>query len=126
MKSLRLCALALLCGCAQAPLLRAPGDTQEGLASYYGRRHHGGATASGERFDMYALTAAHRTLRFGSTVQVTNLRNGLMVVVRINDRGPFTAGRIIDLSYAAALRLQMIRAGVVPVRLLLLSGGARR
>lgn len=66
---------------------------------------------------MYALTAAHRTLRFGAQVRVENLRNGRSVIVRINDRGPFGRGRIIDLSYAAAQRLDMIQAGVVPVRL---------
>lgn len=66
---------------------------------------------------MYALTAAHRTLRFGSVVDVLNLRNGRQVRVRINDRGPFTRGRIIDLSYAAARQIDMIRAGVVPVRI---------
>jgi rare lipoprotein A len=114
--------LALLCvGCgASRPALRAPGALQEGLATWYGRGHHGGPTASGERFDMYALTAAHRTLPFGTQVLVENLRNGAQVVVRINDRGPFSRGRIIDVSYAAATRLRMIRAGVVPVRLRLL------
>ena len=70
---------------------------------------------------MHALTAAHRTLRFGSQVRVENRRNGLSVVVRINDRGPYGRGRIIDLSHAAAQRLDMIEAGVVPVRLQLLS-----
>jgi rare lipoprotein A len=98
-------------------VLRSAGDQQEGLGTWYGRGHHGGPTASGERFDMYALTAAHRTLPFGARVLVENLRNGAQVVVRINDRGPFTRGRIIDVSYAAATRLRMIRAGVVPVRL---------
>lgn len=112
---------ALLGACgASRPVLRAAGEQQEGLATWYGRGHHGGPTASGERFDMYALTAAHRSARFGSQILVENLRNGLQVVVRINDRGPFTRGRIIDLSYAAAARLRMLRAGVVPVRLRLL------
>jgi rare lipoprotein A len=108
------------CG-AGRPVLRTTDDRQEGLATWYGRAHHGGPTASGERFDMWALTAAHRTLRFGARVLVENLRNGASVVVRINDRGPFTRGRVIDLSYAAATRLRMIRAGVVPVRLRLLA-----
>jgi rare lipoprotein A len=108
-------------GCAHAPLL--PGAVEEGLASFYGRHHHGRATASGERFDMYALTAAHRTLRFGSLVEVENLRNGRLVQVRINDRGPFRRGRIIDLSYAAAQKLDMIRAGLVPVRMQVLRTG---
>lgn len=97
------------------------GAAESGAATWYGRQHHGGPTASGERFNMYALTAAHRTLRFGSQVLVENLRNGRSVVVRINDRGPYGRGRIIDLSYAAAQRLDMLQAGVVPVRLRLLS-----
>ncbi len=88
----------------------------EGQASYYGARHHGNKTASGERFDQNALTAAHRSLPFGSRVQVTNLRNDKRVVVRINDRGPFTQKRIIDLSQQAAEQLDMLRDGVVPVR----------
>jgi rare lipoprotein A len=89
---------------------------QEGKASWYGREQQGGPTASGERFDMHKLTAAHRKLPMNTRVRVTNLRNGRQVVVRINDRGPY--GRcIIDLSKAAAERLEMIDAGVVPVRL---------
>lgn len=94
---------------------QAPG-AQEGLATWYGERHHGRPTASGERFDMHALTAAHRTLRFGTQVIVTNLENGKTVVVRINDRGPYGRGRIIDVSRAAAERLGMIARGVVRVR----------
>ena len=73
-------------------------------------------TASGERFDQHALTAAHRSLPFGTRVRVTNLNNERSVVLRINDRGPFVRGRIIDVSRAAAVRLDMLRAGVVPVR----------
>lgn len=122
MRPLALAVLAiLLIGCG-AHLGRdaRPGDIEEGEASWYGRRHHGHLTASGQRFDMFDLTAAHRALRFGSVVQVENLRNGLTVVVRINDRGPFIHGRIIDLSQAAAERLAMLRAGVVPVRIRLL------
>jgi rare lipoprotein A len=98
----------------------AIGDVETGDATFYGRRQHGGPTASGERFNMYAFTAAHRRLPMGSIVRVENLRNGLSVVVRINDRGPFTRGRIIDLSYAAAESIGMLQAGVVPVRLRLL------
>jgi rare lipoprotein A len=93
---------------------RAPG-VQSGKASWYGGKHHGGPTASGERFDKHAMTAAHRRHRFGTRVRVTNKRNGRSVVVRINDRGPYTKGRIIDLSEAAAKKLDMIDAGVVPV-----------
>jgi rare lipoprotein A len=95
---------------------RPSGPVQEGKASWYGREQQGGPTASGERFDMHQLTAAHRTLRMGLRVRVTNLRNGRSVVVRINDRGPYGRGRIIDVSYAAAIALDMIDAGVVPAR----------
>lgn len=86
---------------------------ETGLASYY---WHGQATASGERFNPDALTAAHRWRKFGERVRVTNLRNGRTVTVRINDRGPFIAGRIIDLSRAAAKAIGMTGAGVVMVR----------
>lgn len=106
---------ALLGGCASQRV--ADGDySAEGMASWYGARHHGKQTASGERFDQHALTAAHRSLPFDSRVRVTNLNNDKSVVVRINDRGPFAKGRIIDLSQQAAERLDMLRAGVVPVR----------
>jgi rare lipoprotein A len=89
---------------------------QRGLATFYGAEQHGGPTASGERFDRHKLTAAHRTLPLGTRVRVTNTRNGRSVEVRINDRGPYGGhGRIIDLSEAAARRLDMIDAGVVPV-----------
>ncbi len=82
-----------------------------GIASYYGRRFHGRRTANGERFNMRAMTAAHRTLPFGTQVRVTNPRNGRSVVVRINDRGPFVSGRSIDLSRAAAQKIGMISRG---------------
>jgi len=89
---------------------------QRGLATFYGVEQQGGPTASGERFDRNQLTAAHRTLPLGTRVRVTNTRNGRSVEVRINDRGPYGGhGRIIDLSEAAARRLDMIDAGVVPV-----------
>lgn len=92
------------------------GATQRGKASWYGTRYHGRKTASGERFDKDALTAAHRTLPFGTVVRVKNLSNGETVEVRVTDRGPFRKKqRIIDLSEAAARRLRMISAGVVPV-----------
>jgi rare lipoprotein A len=87
-----------------------------GLASYYGRKFNGRRTASGERYDMHAMTAAHPGLEFGSRVEVTNLKNGRKVQVRINDRGPFIKGRIIDLSYAAAKKIGMLSQGVVKVR----------
>lgn len=92
------------------------GTVQTGLASYYGETFRGRPTASGEIFDPDAMTAAHRTLAFGTEVTVTRLDNGRSVTVRINDRGPFVEGRIIDLSEAAARKLDMIAAGVVKVR----------
>jgi rare lipoprotein A len=95
------------------------------LASWYGAHHQGKKTASGERFDKNALTAAHRTLRFGTRVRVTHRDNGRSVVVRINDRGPFGGrGRVIDLSEAAARRLGIIASGVASVRLDIVSGPA--
>lgn len=88
-----------------------------GLASWYGREFDGRRTASGERFDMNRLTAAHRTLPFNTRVRVTNLENGRSVEVRINDRGPFVEGRIIDLSYRAARKIGMVKPGLARVRL---------
>lgn len=85
--------------------------TQRGIASWYGKKFHGQKTASGERYDMYKMTAAHPTLPIPSYVRVTNLHNGKQVIVRVNDRGPFYAGRIIDLSYTAALKLGYLRKG---------------
>lgn len=101
------------------PIEAAPAATliATGGASYYGARFHGRRTASGERFDMRALTAAHRTLPFGTMVRVTNQANGRSVIVRINDRGPFHGRRIIDVSRAAAERLGMIRSGIASVTL---------
>ena len=84
-----------------------------GKASWYGPGLNGNKTASGEIFDMYGMTAAHKELPFGSIVLVTNDENGKSVVVRINDRGPFVSGRVIDLSYGAAYLIDMVRAGVV-------------
>ena len=88
-----------------------------GQASWYGEAFDGKQTASGEPFDMYELTAAHRTLPLGSWVKVTNLKNHLWVLVRINDRGPVPEDRIIDLSYSAARMLNMSGRGIAPVRL---------
>jgi rare lipoprotein A len=121
-----LLAAALLAGCAtlsprEASLEPVPGATETGDASWYGAEHHGRATASGEPFDMNALTAAHRTLPFGTRVVVTNLANDRQVAVRINDRGPWIRGRVIDLSYAAARGLGSVSAGIVPVRIRVLS-----
>jgi peptidoglycan lytic transglycosylase len=92
------------------------GYVQQGIASWYGPRFHGRDTASGERFDQNELTAAHRTLPLGTKAMVTNLRNGKKVEVEINDRGPYAPGRILDLSKAAAERLD-IESGTTPVRL---------
>ncbi|RKI72772.1 septal ring lytic transglycosylase RlpA family protein [Corallococcus sp. AB049A] len=89
----------------------------EGLASFYGPGLHGRPTASGEKFNQNALTAAHRTARFGSCVKVMNMENGREVEVRVNDRGPFVDGRIIDLSKAAAKKLDMLDKGLARVRL---------
>jgi rare lipoprotein A len=127
-----LLAIATTAGCGSSQ--RAPGDTspaepmpvepdadvvsvQRGQATFYAARFHGRTTASGERFDMHAMTAAHRRLPFGTRVRVTNLNNERSVVVRINDRGPFgNRRRIIDVSRAAAEELRMVRSGVVPVK----------
>ncbi len=99
----------------------AIGATQVGAASFYADSLAGNSTANGEPYDPRALTAAHRTLPFGTRVAVTRLDNGRRVVVRINDRGPFAGSRILDLSRAAAEALQMIRAGVVRVEVEVLS-----
>ncbi len=134
--------LALLAGCASQPPERQPETPApapqpaaaakaptppakprpepsyqaQGKASYYAARHHGRRTASGERLNNNALTAAHRELPFGTQVKVTNLSNERSVVVRITDRGPHGRGRLIDLSQAAARQLDMLRAGVAQVR----------
>ena len=93
------------------------GDVESGMASWYGPDFHGKPTSSQEIYDMYDMTAAHQTLPFGTHVVVTNLNNNKAVTVRINDRGPFVKGRIIDLSYAAARVLDMVGPGVAPVRI---------
>lgn len=105
-------------GCVSASTPRVAAQT--GRASWYGGPHHGRMTASGERFDMHALTAAHPTLPFGTRLRVVNLDNDREVEVRVNDRGPAVSGRIIDLSYAAARALGAIGRGVIPVRLTVL------
>ena len=89
----------------------------DGVASYYGKELAGNRTASGERFNPAGLTAAHRSLPLGSKLRVTNKSNGKSVVVRINDRGPFHKGRLIDVSYAAAQKISMVGAGMAKVRL---------
>jgi rare lipoprotein A len=109
-------AFVAACGGRQARHAEQPrhGNGMSGMASWYGESQ---TTASGERFDKHKMTAAHRTLPLGTYVRVTNTRNGKSVVVRINDRGPYGHGRVIDLSEAAARKLDMIDAGVAPVTL---------
>ncbi len=96
--------------------------SETGLASYYGHQYHGRTTANGEIYDENQLTAAHRTLPFGTRVRVTNLANGRQVVLRVNDRGPFVAGRIIDVSFKAAQELDFVVTGVVKARVEVLPG----
>ena len=88
---------------------------QVGVASYYGEKFHGRKTANGETFNMYKMTAAHRVLPLGTMIRVTHLTNGRRVVVKVNDRGPFIEGRVLDLSFAAALELEMVAAGTAEV-----------
>ncbi len=113
---LLLFSLLVLSSCAR--IMTSPRSAvQTGLASWYGEDFHGKLTSSKEIYDMYALTAAHNNLLFNTQVKVTNLNNKKSVLVRINDRGPFVKGRIIDMSYSGAKALDMIEPGVVPVRL---------
>ncbi len=93
------------------PLPTAKGYRERGVASWYGKKFHGKKTSSGERYDMYAMSAAHKTLPLPCYVRVRNLRNGHSVIVRVNDRGPFLENRLIDLSYAAAGKLGMLGSG---------------
>src|SRR5438309_5025210 len=105
-----------------APAPASSGYTEEGNASWYGVPFHGRRASNGEIYDMYKLTAAHRTLPFETIVRVTNLNNGKSTVVRITDRGPFVDNRIIDLSFAAAREVESVGPGVVPVRVEVLGG----
>ena len=105
-------------------LASADGYSERGVASWYGPTFHGGNTSSGEAYDMYGMTAAHKTLPLPSYARVTNLRNGRSVVVRINDRGPFVANRLIDLSYTAAAKLDMLREGTTLVEVRALTPGS--
>jgi peptidoglycan lytic transglycosylase len=102
---------------APPPASKSHTTVQYGTASWYGQAFHGRPTATGESYDMFALTAAHCTAPLGSRALVTNLTNGRTVQVRINDRGPFVDHRILDLSYAAALQLGMVTVGLAPVRI---------
>lgn len=109
-----------------AEALPEPGSRQIGRASWYGPYHHGRKTANGEIYDMNALTAAHRTLPLGTWVRVTNLGNGRTVVVRLNDRGPYIDGRIIDLSRKAAEVLGMVEKGLAEVSIEVLKRASGR
>lgn len=106
------------------PIPHAKGFTQRGIASWYGKKFHGRRTSSGEVYDMYAMTAAHKTLPLGTWVQVRRLDDNRSIVVRVNDRGPFVHGRIIDLSYTGARELGMLGPGTAPVEITAL--GERR
>jgi len=102
------------------PLPHAKDFSQRGIASWYGEDFHGKKTSSGEIYDMHAMTAAHKTLPLGTYVQVTNLSNNRVTQVRINDRGPFVRGRIIDLSYSAARKIEVVGPGTAPVEIVAL------
>ena len=99
------------------PIASADGYAEKGVASWYGKKFHGRKTSNGETYDMYAMTAAHKTLPMNVHLKVTNLANGRSTVVRINDRGPFVRSRIIDLSYSAAKELGVVGPGTAPVRI---------
>ena len=125
----RLLTAGILAILVMTPLVtsaKTVGDTQVGIASYYGGKFHGRKTANGERFDMNALTAAHKTLPLGTKVRVTHVKTGKSVVVRINDRGPYVKGRVIDLSRRAARELGMIQKGLAKVRVEIISRPSRR
>ena len=113
--------LAARCASAPSKAPQSPSDwstfRQTGEASWYGPTFHGKTTANGERYNMLSMTAAHKQLPFNTMVKVTNLANGVSAVVRINDRGPFLKGRILDLSYAAARALRANTSGVIKIRL---------
>ena len=106
------------------PIPDAQGFKERGVASWYGSDFHGRKTSSGEIYDMYAMTAAHKTLPLGTYVRVRNLHNGKTIDVRINDRGPFVAGRIIDLSYTGAKQLEIVGPGTAPVEVIALGMAA--
>jgi rare lipoprotein A len=123
-------ALLTLNGCAHRGVARIPpppkiGATETGIASWYGVPYNGRAAASGEIYDMEQLTAAHRTMPFGTWLEVTDLDNGKKVEVRVNDRGPFARGRILDLSLAAAREIEMLGPGTARVRLKVIAAPVR-
>ena len=112
--------VSLMTACSSLPK-KESSNVQTGLASWYGPNFHGKTTSSREIYNMYDMTAAHRSLPFGTYVMVTNLNNGRSVKVKINDRGPFVEGRIIDLSYAAAQVLDAVGPGIIPVKIEILT-----
>ena len=103
-------------GIRYRPLNTGKGFSDKGHASWYGQKFHGHLTSNGEIYDMFKMSAAHKTLPLPSFVRVTHLKNGKQVIVRVNDRGPFLRGRVIDLSYAAALKLDMLKTGIAEVK----------
>lgn len=119
MKSLTKAAMiaAMMAFVTPAFTLPAAATTINGIASWYGPGFHGRTTANGETFNTNRMTAAHKSLPFGTNVRVTNLENGRSVVVRINDRGPYHGARVIDLSHAAAVQIEMIQAGTANVEI---------
>jgi len=100
--------------------------TDFGIASFYGEKYHGRTTASGEKFDMYKVSAAHREYPFGTIARIINLKNNKQIILEINDRGPFIEGRIIDLSYAAAVELDFVRDGIIEVKIEILKWGSAK
>ncbi|MDP2914869.1 MAG: septal ring lytic transglycosylase RlpA family protein [Candidatus Aminicenantes bacterium] len=114
---LMLCGVGLLTSCSRRTRYFPGGNVRIGIASWYGSDFHGKRTSNKEIYNMNDMTAAHKTLPFGTRCMVTNLNNGRSAVVRINDRGPFVGGRIIDLSYAAACLIDMVGTGIAPVRI---------
>ena len=105
-------------------LASSEGYSERGIASWYGTKFHGHRTSSGESYDMYRMSAAHKTLPLPTYARVTNLRNGKSVVVKINDRGPFVKGRISDVSYLAAQKLDFVQQGLAKVRVVVLDAGS--
>ncbi len=112
-------------GKSYRPLKKATGYSRKGIASWYGKKFHGRRTSNGEKYNMYAMSAAHKTLPLPTYVRVRNLDNNRSVIVRVNDRGPFLHNRLIDLSYAAAFRLDIIRTGTGRVEVTAITSGQR-